>query len=640
MKRKAFRKLAPALCALALALSLVPAAQAAGEPAKTDNWLKNDYEEYSERSHSCLYANPGGGLTRVEDVPYGDTILIEDYSGDFRLQSSRTLPVELDGLLGFFPGSQYNYLFFGKNNRSENDGAEVFRAVKYSKSWERLEQGCVYGANTSFWNGGPVRCAESGGMLYVHASHTMYRTAFGDGLNHQANMLMAFRTSDMTATEQDCTAAYVSHSLNQYILASRDGDLILANHGDAAPRALVLHKLTGGAGAEKLGQASEVRTPEFIGGSKVPTRTKMGGVAETSSGYVMAFAQKEDGFPNNPYDLHLAYVSKADFTAPMRIAAVTHYRQNDGGATIPMIVPTGLDGGWLLWNQTKWTKDGTVNNGFSYARYSADGSVGEITTLPDIALSDCQPILYNGKAVWYTTNDSAPVFYTLDDSGVTATPAGGSPQTAKPASPAPAPAASGTSFPDVPSGHWAYADIMQCVANGAVTGFTDGTFRPEDAVTIPQFIVMLERAYYPDRLAEYQANPKYAGKPWYVPVFQAARSSILHYLETRLETYDVVQSDWSDFKDAPIDRFTMAAMAANVLEDQTRYISSKDCEPALAAVSDYSGSWPYSAERGVSICLEYGVMTGMPDGSFSGNKTVTRAQACAVINRLYEKIRN
>ena len=636
MKTK--QKLTAALCALALALSLTPPALAADGPARTDNWLKNDYDDYSERSHSWLYANPGGGLTRVEDVPYGDSILIEDYSGSFHLLSGRTLPKELEGFLGFFSGSQYNYLFYGANNRAENDGAEVFRAVKYSKSWERLGQGSVYGANTNSWSGGPLRCAEAGGMLYVHASRTMYKSTSSDGLNHQANILMAFRTSDMTATEQNCTAAYVSHSLNQYILASQGGDLILTNHGDSYPRALVLHRLEGKAGAERLGggQVTEVQTPEFRGGGS--TWTKLGGVAETSSGYVMAFAQRENCEIFNPYDLNLAYISKADFS--LRTTTLTHYRADDGGATIPMVVPTGLDGGWLLWNQRKWTKDGNLNNGFSYARYAADGSVGERKTLPDVALSDCQPILYNGKVVWYTTHDSAPVFYTLDASGVTATPAGGSAQAVQPAAqPGTQPGTSGGGqFRDVPANHWASQDIAQCVASGAVAGFGDGTFRPEDTVTIPQFIVMLERVFYPDQLAE--AQKKYAGKPWHVPVFQAARSRILHYLETELETHDAVKNGWADFKDAPIDRFTMAMMAANVLQDRTRYISSKDCEPALAAISDYSSSWSIPGQLGVPICLQYGIMTGMPDGTFSGTRTVTRAQACAVLNRLSAAVDN
>ena len=45
--------------------------------------------------------------------------------------------------------------------------------------------------------------------------------------------------------------------------------------------------------------------------------------------------------------------------------------------------------------------------------------MGEVKTAT-ADLSDCRPIVYNGKVVWYTTNYSSPTFYQLDDSGVTA----------------------------------------------------------------------------------------------------------------------------------------------------------------------------------------------------------------------------
>lgn len=69
---------------------------------------------------------------------------------------------------------------------------EVIRIVKYDKSWNRLGQASVYGANTKVpFKAGAVRCAESGGMLYIHTCHEMYKHT--DGKNHQANMSIAVR---------------------------------------------------------------------------------------------------------------------------------------------------------------------------------------------------------------------------------------------------------------------------------------------------------------------------------------------------------------------------------------------------------------------------------------------------------------
>ena len=71
----------------------------------------------------------------------------------------------------------------------------------------------------------------------------------------------------------------------------------------------------------------------------------------------------------------------------------------------------GLQGGYMLWN-------GKGGDTLYYLAYGEDGQPGQVQTAT-APLSDCQPIPYNGKLVWYVTNSSAPTFYTLDSSGVT-----------------------------------------------------------------------------------------------------------------------------------------------------------------------------------------------------------------------------
>ena len=66
-----------------------------------------------------------------------------------------------------------------------------------------------------------------------------------DGLNHQANMTLAVRQSDMTITDSfydvmNIGSGYVSHSFNQFILVDEDGKIITLDHGDAYPRTAVL----------------------------------------------------------------------------------------------------------------------------------------------------------------------------------------------------------------------------------------------------------------------------------------------------------------------------------------------------------------------------------------------------------------
>ena len=105
MKQQRFlslrRVLSWALC-LTMALSLVPAARAADQPAVSSNINAQDYSRWSDTVKSYLYANPSGGLTRVEYI--NSSIVVEDYDSAFRLQSSRTVPMELSIWGGFYAG--------------------------------------------------------------------------------------------------------------------------------------------------------------------------------------------------------------------------------------------------------------------------------------------------------------------------------------------------------------------------------------------------------------------------------------------------------------------------------------------------------------------------------------------------------
>lgn len=53
-------------------------------------------------------------------------------------------------------------------------------------------------------------------------------------------------------------------------------------------------------------------------------------------------------------------------------------------------------------------------------------------------------------------------------------------------------------FSDV-DGHWAADTIAWAVEKDIVSGYLDGTFRPNLTVTEPEFLVMLLRAYPEDR---------------------------------------------------------------------------------------------------------------------------------------------
>jgi hypothetical protein len=153
------------------------------------------------------------------------------------------MPFELPVYGAFFSGDKFNFIVFGQRNTEQNDSKEVIRIVKYDKSFNRLGSVSVNGGDAKTripFNLGCPRMAENGDTLILHTSRELYTIR---GENHQANLTISIDTAKMTATfvGTNYPENYVSHSFDQYVLF--DGDMpVFLDHGDAAPRSVVLHR--------------------------------------------------------------------------------------------------------------------------------------------------------------------------------------------------------------------------------------------------------------------------------------------------------------------------------------------------------------------------------------------------------------
>ncbi|MDE7245673.1 MAG: hypothetical protein K2O18_17110, partial [Oscillospiraceae bacterium] len=300
-----------ALALILCVLCTVPAFAAGSTPLTQPG---TNYQGYSP-SHTYsgnwatttkfyLFANASGGLTRVE-APNVETsnLRVEEYDSSFRFLSGRLLAY--DGLPlwgGFYAGTNYNFIITGQENRSESDSVEVIRVLKYSKDWQYLGKASVYGADTFMpFDAGTVNCVESGGILHVYTCHEMY--SHGDGKNHQSNMEITIQESDMNVTEvtkmNNRFFFFVSHSFNQFVLVDSQGNLVTADHGDGNPRAMEINILFGKGGSTMPNNSVKdgdriayIRTDAFPGESgDNNTGAMLGGLAETSNGYLLAYAQ-------------------------------------------------------------------------------------------------------------------------------------------------------------------------------------------------------------------------------------------------------------------------------------------------------------------------------------------------------------
>ena len=377
------------------------------QPKVSDNINDQNYEDWTCPVNSYLYENPQGGLTRVE---YMDgKIIVEDYSDTLIPQASRSIPVELPLWGGFFSGKRFNFLMFGQENTTESDSSEVVRVVKYSKDWVRLGSASLYGANTSIpFAAGSLRCVEAEGMLYIRTSHTMYKSE--DGANHQASFGFAIREANMQVTDTNYNMGYVSHSFNQFLIEDPEHKLVSLDHGDGYSRSFILSRykdITAGDPQTLSTESTEFQYfPGDIGQNH--TGASVGGFAATSEGNVTAY-NYDGSATRQKRDLYLAFTDKDSFET-------TTVKLTSGkDISTPILAARDEKGGYILWNEK--TSDGGYGKTVYFAEYDQNGKVGAIKSV-SAALSDCQPILYNGKLIWCVTDKSAPVFYTLDSSGL------------------------------------------------------------------------------------------------------------------------------------------------------------------------------------------------------------------------------
>lgn len=182
------------------------------------------------------------------------------------------------------------------------------------------------------------------------------------------------------------------------------------------------------------------------------------------------------------------------------------------------------------------------------------------------------------------------------------------------------PAFAAGGFSDVPASHWAYNDIMTCAEAGIVKGYEDGSFRPGEEVTAIQFIVMLTRAFYSDKVKAVEVP---AGSKWY-------------YANAKVASDVGVSKNLAAVDKNAMNRYNMAMVLRNTMIDFNKQPTSDQMRNAQSQIkgwSDIAAAYTtYTAA--VSSCCAAGILPCMPDGTFSGVQNVTRAQACAVIVRM------
>ena len=170
------------------------------------------------------------------------------------------------------------------------------------------------------------------------------------------------------------------------------------------------------------------------------------------------------------------------------------------------------------------------------------------------------------------------------------------------------------SFSDM-IGHWAHPYIQKLSDSGVITGFPDGTFRPDDAVTRGELAKIVSLAFGYTQ-ANGNAFSDVSDDAWYAPyVYGLAERGILI-------------GDGGLFR--PLDKLTrqdVAVVCARLLSGYSILRSSTAISyPDDDAISDYACS-------AVQALSDAGIMTGDEQG-FRPEDAITRGEFAALICRM------
>lgn len=164
------------------------------------------------------------------------------------------------------------------------------------------------------------------------------------------------------------------------------------------------------------------------------------------------------------------------------------------------------------------------------------------------------------------------------------------------------------------AGHWAEANIKKAIAGGIVSGYTNGTFKPNATVTRAEFALMLVNALKPQgdgvvmTFTDETAIAAWAKKA----VAQAVQAGII-----------TGYSDGAFHPNAPITRAEMADMLAKA--------SGKPVQENTATGFADDKDIPAWAKGSILFVQQEGLMQGKGENQFAPQAKATRAEAVTVL---------
>ncbi len=172
-------------------------------------------------------------------------------------------------------------------------------------------------------------------------------------------------------------------------------------------------------------------------------------------------------------------------------------------------------------------------------------------------------------------------------------------------------------------GHWAEKEISQWVEKGLSTGYSDGSFKPNDYITRAEFMALVNRAYgFTEKIGTSFSDVN--ENDWFYD--DVAKAVAAGYL-----------TGYSDETVKPNNEISRQEVAV-ILSRLLKLLQASD-KGALERFSDYS-TIPAWSKEAVNSVVEKGYMGGYPDGNYGPANSTTRGETVTILARAIGELYN
>lgn len=170
-------------------------------------------------------------------------------------------------------------------------------------------------------------------------------------------------------------------------------------------------------------------------------------------------------------------------------------------------------------------------------------------------------------------------------------------------------------FSDVPYWHWAQADIKIMSDTLNIEGYPDGTFKPDNSITVAEFTKLFVSLLY----EEDQIDQSFKGNHW---------SDKYRKKAVEQEYILIGEFDQEDL-DREITRQEIARMVSRVFEDVDIDASTKNAIKDFNAIADVY-------QNHILKAYQLGILNGYTDGTFKATGNATRAEVLKILSVMNE----